>query len=133
MFLYGIVQFVGVLILYFYLLELSPMQYLWADLFVVLPFVTFMPSMEALPKLKRGKPECNLVSFPVMRSIFGHTALIIGFQILQQWMLLNEPGYTPPDYSAPDFDRQVRSKEVSGAWPWSLTISSCLSVYIEYR
>lgn len=34
-FLYGIVQFVGVLILYYYLLELAPMQYLYADLFVV--------------------------------------------------------------------------------------------------
>ena len=42
------------------------MQYLYADLFVVLPFVTFLPSMEALPSLTRGKPECNLVSFSVV-------------------------------------------------------------------
>jgi len=60
------VQFVGVLILYYSLLELSTMQYLYADLFVVLPFVTFLPSMEALPSLTRGKPECNLVSFSVV-------------------------------------------------------------------
>lgn len=106
-FLYGIVQFVGVLILYYYLLELAPMQYLYADLFVVLPFVTFMPSLEALPTLSRGMPECNLVSFPVMRSIFGHSLLIAALQVYQQHMLLTQPWYSPPDPSAPGYDRQV--------------------------
>ena len=101
-------QFCGVLILYAYLLELSPMQYLYADLFVVLPFVTFMPSMEATPKLTRGTPETNLISFPVMRSIFGHSALIIFFQLFQQWLLLQQNWYHGPDYDAPSFDRQVR-------------------------
>lgn len=104
-------QFCGVLILYAYLLELSPMQYLYADLFVVLPFVTFMPSMEATPKLTRGTPETNLVSFPVMRSIFGHSALIIFFQLFQQWLLLQQDWYHGPDYDAPGFDRQVRLKK----------------------
>lgn len=107
-------QFCGVLILYAYLLELSPMQYLYADLFVVLPFVTFMPSMEATPKLTRGTPETNLVSFPVMRSIFGHSALIIFFQLFQQWLLLQQDWYHGPDYDAPNFDRQVRFKEKEG-------------------
>lgn len=84
------------------------MQYLYADLFVVLPFVTFMPSMEATPKLTRGTPETNLVSFPVMRSIFGHSALIIFFQLFQQWLLLQQNWYHGPDYDTPSFDRQVR-------------------------
>jgi magnesium-transporting ATPase (P-type) len=113
MFLYGIVQFVGVLILYYNLLELASMQYLYADLFVVLPFVTFMPSLEALPSLKRGKPECNLVSFPTMRSIFGHTILIVAFQILQQWILVREEWYHPPDRDAPGFDRHVSTSASS--------------------
>lgn len=46
-----------------------------------LPFVTFMPSLEALPSLSRGKPEANLVSFPVLRSILGHSALICILQV----------------------------------------------------
>ncbi len=103
----GIIQFCGVLILYAYLLELSPMQYLYADLFVVLPFVTFMPSMDAKEKLNRGRPEANLVSFPVMRSVMGHATIIIFFQLFQQWLLLQQPWYHPPDYDAPGFDRQV--------------------------
>ncbi len=91
MFLYGIIQFCGVLILYMSLLELAPMQYLWADLFVVLPLVSALPSMEALPRLTRGKPEGNLVSAPVLCSVLGHTLLIIAFQLFQQWMLLQQP------------------------------------------
>lgn len=49
--------------------------------------------MEAMPRLTRGKPEGNLVSAPVLCSILGHTIIIILFQILQQWMLLQQPWY----------------------------------------
>lgn len=49
MFLYGLIQFTGVMILYYLLLELTDSQYLWADMGVVLGFVTLVPMME--PKL----------------------------------------------------------------------------------
>lgn len=47
--------------------------------------------MEAMPRLTRGKPEGNLVSAPVLCSIAGHAVIIILFQVLQQWMLLQQP------------------------------------------
>jgi hypothetical protein len=98
---------VGVILLYMSLLELAPNQYLFADLFVVLPLVSTLPSMEALPRLKRGKPEGNLVSAPVLCSVLGHALLIILFQVAQQYMLINQP--------------------------WCVTFLSCLYVCLSVR
>lgn len=55
-FLYGIVQFVGVLILYYYLLELAPMQYLYADLFVVV-----RPPTHTHPKTTLSCTDCHRI------------------------------------------------------------------------
>lgn len=67
------------------------MQYLFADLFMVLPLVSALPTMEARPRLTKGKPEGNLVSVPVLSSVLGHAGIIVLGQLIQQWVMLLQP------------------------------------------
>jgi hypothetical protein len=63
---------------------------MWADMGVVLGLVVLVPTMGPKPFLQRGRPETNLVSPTILRSIIGQTAIVVAFQILQQLMLSNE-------------------------------------------
>ncbi|GAB5037414.1 cation transporting atpase [Nannochloropsis oceanica] len=94
MFVYGIIQFTSVLILYALLLELTSQQYLWADMGVVLGFVVLVPTMGPKPYLQRGRPETNLVSPTILRSVIGQTVIVVSFSILQQYILSLESWYT---------------------------------------
>jgi hypothetical protein len=61
---------------------------------VVLGLVVLVPTMGPKAFLQRGRPETNLVSPTILRSIIGQTVIVVAFQILQQLMLSREPWYT---------------------------------------
>ena len=93
MFIYGIIQFTGVLLLYLNLLDLSDWQYLWADLGVVLGFTLLIPMMRPRSILQKGKPEINLLSYTVLRSIIGQSIIVVCFQFLQQYFMIHSDWY----------------------------------------
>lgn len=57
---------------------------------VVLGLVVLVPTMGPKAFLQRGRPETNLVSPTILRSIIGQTVIIVVFQIMQQVMLAQE-------------------------------------------
>lgn len=59
-------------------------QYLWADLGLVFPMVLFMPATKPRKELSRGRPESNLLAFPILLSVYGQSLFIILFQAMAQ-------------------------------------------------
>eukprot|EP00002_Diphylleia_rotans_P034195 TRINITY_DN7329_c0_g4_i1.p1 TRINITY_DN7329_c0_g4~~TRINITY_DN7329_c0_g4_i1.p1 ORF type:complete len:1531 (-),score=381.70 TRINITY_DN7329_c0_g4_i1:513-5105(-) len=81
MFCYGVIQFTAVLVLYRIGNELYDFQYLWSDLGLVFPLAIVMPTIKAKAHLSRGRPESDLFSPSVFRSVFGLGAILVVFQI----------------------------------------------------
>jgi hypothetical protein len=64
------------------LLSLSSVgRYLYADMGVVLGFVVLVPTLAPRSYIQRGRPETNLVSPTILRSVMGQTFLVILFQV----------------------------------------------------
>ncbi|KAK8405761.1 hypothetical protein O3P69_001925 [Scylla paramamosain] len=101
--LYSIIQFVSVLILYSAYSNLSDAQYLYIDLFIVTVIAIFMgytgPSEELVPQ----KPLGNLLGAANMFSILSQIFLVILFQVVAYFFLLQqlwfEPNKPPKDES----------------------------------
>jgi hypothetical protein len=63
-------------------LELYQYMYLWADLALVFPMVVLIPSILPRHDLTPGRPESDLLARSVLISVYGHSAILIGFQAL---------------------------------------------------
>lgn len=96
MFLYGVIQFTTVLIIYEVSVEVGQYQYLWWDLGCVFPLSVLMPTMKTATEVTLGKPESNLLSPVLLRSILGHLGLAVGTQLVFAKFLTLQPWYTPP-------------------------------------
>jgi hypothetical protein len=57
------------------------LRYLWADMGVVLGFVLLVPTMAPRKVVQRGRPEPDLLSPTILRSVVGHTVIVIMFQV----------------------------------------------------
>ena len=101
MFEYGVIQFVTVLIVYAFLFELADNQYIFEDIVLVFSICTAIPLLKGLPKVSRGKPECNLLAPSVLRSVIGHVVILITFQIGHVVFLVSQPFYASPDTKDP--------------------------------
>jgi hypothetical protein len=66
----------------------------------VLGFVTFIPLIGPKRFLQRGKPETDVLSWTMIRSVFGQTIFIVGFQVIQQVSggAASRPRATPGDW-----------------------------------
>lgn len=62
-------------------LSLLHHRYLWADMGVVLGFVLLVPTMAPRHVVQRGRPEPDLLSPTILRSVVGHTVIVIMFQV----------------------------------------------------
>lgn len=60
---------------------------------VVLGLVVLVPTMGPKAFLQRGRPETNLVSPTILRSIIGQTVIVVIFQVMQQVMLSRQAWY----------------------------------------
>ncbi|KAK9717560.1 hypothetical protein K7432_006090 [Basidiobolus ranarum] len=73
--LYSLIQFTSVGLLYGFDSTLGDFQFLFIDLFVILPVAVFMARSEAYPKIHRKRPTANLVSKKVITSLIGHIVI----------------------------------------------------------
>ena len=80
--LYSLTQLISVLRLYEVNATLTDGMFLWADLFLVLPFVVTIAQTAAAPRLTRLRPQGRLVSPSVLASVMGQVLLVILFQML---------------------------------------------------
>ena len=74
------VQFVAVTLLTIYNSYLSDWQFLTSDLFIIFPLAYFISKTGAYDKLTRHQPTGDLISFPIIFSIFVQTAIVFIFQ-----------------------------------------------------
>ena len=80
MMIYSMVQFVAVTLLTIYNSYLSDWQFLTSDLFIIFPLAYFISKTGAYDKLTRHQPTGDLISFPIIFSIFVQTAIVFIFQ-----------------------------------------------------
>lgn len=97
MVLYSMIQFTTVLILYQFLSDLSPYEYLYQDLFIVIPVSFSMSLTGAYHKLHRSLPIGKLFSIPVLISVIGQTAIQAIAQIIMYYILKPQSWFVSMD------------------------------------
>jgi cation-transporting ATPase 13A2 len=94
--LYSLIQFVSISLLYSFASSLSDGQFLYVDLFCVLPVAVAMARTLPYPHINRKRPTANLVSKKVLVSMLGQV-IICGFaQTFTFWYTRAQPWYEPP-------------------------------------
>lgn len=73
-------------------LELFDNQYLLVDLGLVFPLVLLMPATHPRKELTHGRPEGNLLTFPILISVYGQSVFIMAFQVIAQVYLEQQVG-----------------------------------------
>ncbi|KAK6458063.1 cation translocating P-type ATPase [Scheffersomyces xylosifermentans] len=106
--LYSAIQFITVTILYKRGTNLGDFQFLYIDLFLILPLAIFMSWSGPFKKLIVKRPTANLVSPKILIPLICHILVILVFQIVLWLGVQKEPWYIRP---VPDDDDHVQSSD----------------------
>ncbi|KAI8077803.1 P-type ATPase-like protein [Halteromyces radiatus] len=96
--LYSLIQFTSVTLLYAFGSNLGDFQFLYIDLFLILPIAVYMGYTDAWPQLYRKRPTASLVSKKVLTSLIGHIMINSGFQLFAYWLVHQQSWYTAPEF-----------------------------------
>lgn len=94
--LYSAIQFTSVSFLYASASNLGDFQFLFIDIFLVLPVAIFMGWTGAFPVLSRKRPTASLVSRKVLTPLLGQVVLCIAVQAVGYEWVQRQPWYIPP-------------------------------------
>ncbi|MCJ1247270.1 hypothetical protein MMC30_004484 [Trapelia coarctata] len=94
--LYSAIQFTSVSFLYASASNLADFQFLFIDLFLILPIAIFMGWTGAYPVLCRKKPTASLVSRKVLTPLLGQIVTCIIIQLIGFEFVQRQPWYIPP-------------------------------------
>ncbi|KAF2158106.1 hypothetical protein K461DRAFT_251384 [Myriangium duriaei CBS 260.36] len=94
--LYSAIQFTSVSFLYASGSNLGDFQFLYIDLFLILPIAIFMGWTGPYHTLSKKRPTASLVSRKVLTSLLGQIALCVAFQSVPWKVVQNERDYLPP-------------------------------------
>ncbi|KAI7829103.1 hypothetical protein BX661DRAFT_181378 [Kickxella alabastrina] len=94
--LYSIIQFTSVSMLYEFGGGLGDSQFLYIDLFIIVPLAIFMGRTPAYHSIVPKRPTANLMSKKVLTSLFGQIAINSTIQAIVFRMVKNSANYTPP-------------------------------------
>lgn len=94
--LYSAIQFVSVTILYSLGSNLGDFQFLWIDLFLIIPIAVFMGWAESYPSLSVKRPTANLVSRKVLAPLIGEIVILGSVQLAIWRLVKQQPWYSPP-------------------------------------
>lgn len=93
---YSLTQFITVIILYTINANLSDLQFLYIDLFLISVFALFFGRTEPYDgPLEKRPPSASLVSIPPIVSLVCHVATILGVQILAFVYVQHQSWFTP--------------------------------------
>ncbi|KAG9509642.1 putative cation-transporting ATPase 13A5, partial [Fragariocoptes setiger] len=93
--LYSLIQFCSVLILYTMYTNLTDMQFLYVDLFIITLFVGLFGRTKPYPFLDKAPPSSSLLSLDQLSSVTIQIALVVFFQLLAVLLLWRQPWYQP--------------------------------------
>ncbi|RIA92920.1 hypothetical protein C1645_819991 [Glomus cerebriforme] len=100
--LYSIIQFTTVSLLYVFDSNLGNFQFLYIDLFLILPIAILMGRTEPYSRLHPKRPTASLVSRRVLTSLIGQILIQSGFQFFVYLLIRKQPWYKPPDIDPDD-------------------------------
>jgi len=97
--LYSAIQFITITILYKRGSNLGDFQFLWIDLFLILPIAIFMSWSNSYHKVVAKRPSANLVSPKLLIPLVINILLLLAFQVLiwlyvqtRSWYIRPIPG-----------------------------------------
>ncbi|KAJ2235116.1 hypothetical protein IWW45_002868, partial [Coemansia sp. RSA 485] len=94
--LYSIIQFTSVSILYEFGGGLGDFQFLFIDLFIIVPLAIFMGRTPAFDKIAPKRPTANLMSKKVLTSLFGQIIINSAIQAIVFRLVKRSENYSPP-------------------------------------
>lgn len=94
--LYSLIQFTSISILYGLASSLGDFQFLYIDLFIILPVAVAMARTRPYPSLHTKRPTANLVSKKVLVSMIGQVVICAGAQAFTFWFVRQQPWYERP-------------------------------------
>ncbi|KZT40553.1 hypothetical protein SISSUDRAFT_1044071 [Sistotremastrum suecicum HHB10207 ss-3] len=103
--LYSLIQFTTITLLYSFASSLGDFQFLYIDLFIIIPIAVSMGRTLPFEKLHPKRPTANLVSKKVLASIIGQ---ILITSVIQFWVFFwvrAQSWYTPPPDPDPVEDK----------------------------
>lgn len=104
--LYSAIQFITVSILYKRGTNLGDFQFLYIDLFLILPLAIFMSWSKPSNKIIIKRPTANLVSMKILMTLVLNILIILTFQLMVWFKIQKEPWYQVP---TPGDDENVKS------------------------
>ena len=93
--LYSLIQFTTVSILYSQGNNLGDLQYMYIDLFVIIPVAVFMGRSGPYPRLSPKRPTASLVSKRVLTSLIGQVLIQSVLQFLAFFWIKDQSWYVP--------------------------------------
>ncbi|KAH9911839.1 Ca-transporting ATPase [Fomitopsis serialis] len=102
--LYSLIQFTTITLLYSFASSLGDFQFLYIDLFIIIPIAVTMGRTAPFPKIHPKRPTASLVSKKVLSSLAGQ---IIITSTLQFWAFIwvrRQEWYQPPPPNDPSAD-----------------------------
>jgi len=95
--LYSLIQFTTVTLLYSFASSLGDFQFLYIDLFIIIPIAVTMGRTLPFEALHPKRPTANLVSKTVLASVVGQVLITAAFQIWAYVWVRNQSWYESPD------------------------------------
>ncbi|KAJ6499996.1 hypothetical protein C8R47DRAFT_273891 [Mycena vitilis] len=99
--LYSMIQFTSVTLLYSFASSLGDFQFLYIDLFIIIPVAVAMGRTLPYTRIHPKRPTASLVSKKVLSSLIGQIIITSGFQVWGYLWVRGQPWYTPPAPSDP--------------------------------
>ncbi|KAJ2063109.1 hypothetical protein GGI17_001956 [Coemansia sp. S146] len=94
--LYSIIQFTSVSMLYEFGGGLGDFQFLYIDLFIIVPLAIFMGRTPAFHRIMPKRPTANLMSKKVLTSLFGQIIINSSIQAIVFRLVKQSDHYSPP-------------------------------------
>ncbi|KAH8119391.1 Ca-transporting ATPase [Phellopilus nigrolimitatus] len=102
--LYSLIQFTTITLLYSFASSLGDFQFLYIDLFIIIPIAVTMGRTLPYPRIHPKRPTANLVSKKVLASITGQIVITSAVQFGAFFWIRTQGWYTPPGDNLPAGD-----------------------------
>ncbi|KAF7967606.1 hypothetical protein HWV62_33697 [Athelia sp. TMB] len=95
--LYSLIQFTTITLLYSFASSLGDFEFLYIDLFIIIPVAITMGRTLPYPRIYPKRPTASLVSKKVLSSIVGQVIITSAVQFWAFFWVRSTEWYTPPD------------------------------------
>ncbi|KDR75783.1 hypothetical protein GALMADRAFT_97655 [Galerina marginata CBS 339.88] len=99
--LYSMIQFTSVTLLYSFASSLGDFQFLYIDLFIIIPIAVTMGRTVPYSRIFPKRPTASLVSKKVLASIIGQIVITSAVQFWAYFWVRRQEWYTPPPTTLP--------------------------------